>query len=462
MDFPIYHLDFFGDRMLIAFIAVVHVIINHAFAVGAMPLITLMEWWGWRKGDRDMDNLAHRILWVCFIVTTTLGALTGVGIWLSIALVNPSAIGSLIRVFFWAWFSEWVVFVAEVCLILAYFLLWKKWDGVKKLAHIRLGFALSIASWGTMAIIVAVLGFMMDPGAWQAERSFLSAMLNPIYFPQLAFRTPMAMVMAGSLALFLSLFFTRQGGEIRTRAVRIISLWILAWTPLLLAGSLWYRAVIPNFMAKHLSVALGTVQFQSLYDSILLFIGISITVLILVAAWGGMRPASLPRWAWAVPMILVVILTAQFERSREFIRKPYVLGGYMYANGIRVSDYPLLMKEGLLKHAAFASQSEVTPDNQLQAGRDIFLMACSRCHSLNGINSVTDKLADMYGRENPWNADAVDRYMATMFAARPFMPPFPGTVEERKALAEYLVSLQTRGDTAEGAQTVGIPETGKR
>ena len=104
MDFPIYHLDFFGDRMLIAFIAVVHVIINHAFAVGAMPLITLMEWWGWRKGDRDMDNLAHRILWVCFIVTTTLGALTGVGIWLSIALVNPSAIGSLIRVFFWAWF----------------------------------------------------------------------------------------------------------------------------------------------------------------------------------------------------------------------------------------------------------------------------------------------------------------------------------------------------------------------
>ena len=48
MDFPVFHLDFIGNRMLIAVIAVIHVCINHPLAVGAMPLVTAMEWWGHR------------------------------------------------------------------------------------------------------------------------------------------------------------------------------------------------------------------------------------------------------------------------------------------------------------------------------------------------------------------------------------------------------------------------------
>ena len=42
MEFPPFHLDFFGNRMLIGVIAVIHVLINHPLAVGAMPLVTLM------------------------------------------------------------------------------------------------------------------------------------------------------------------------------------------------------------------------------------------------------------------------------------------------------------------------------------------------------------------------------------------------------------------------------------
>ncbi|MCP4661626.1 MAG: cytochrome c [bacterium] len=456
MDFPIFHIDFFGNRMLIAGIAIVHVIINHGFAVGAMPLVAAMEWWGWRTGERRWDDLARRYLWVCFIVTTTVGALTGVGIWFSTSLVNPYAIGSLIRVFFWAWFAEWVVFVTEVCLILAYFLLWKRWDGERKLRHIRLGIALSVASWLTMAIIVAILGYMMNPGAWLVEHRLVAGIFNPIYLPQLAFRTPMAMVMAGALALFLNLFFTAKGSELRHRGTRFVAVWLLVWLPLFCAGALWYRLVIPRFMAEHFSVALGTMQFQNLYSTILWLTGLAFSAIVLVALWGGLRPTSLPRWAWALPMVMVIALTAQFERAREFIRKPYVLGGYIYANGIRVSDYPLLMKEGLLANSTFVSEREVTADNRLRAGKDVFMVACSRCHTLNGINSVPGKLEAMYGKDTSWSPEAVDQYLASMFAARPFMPPFPGTVAERRALAEYLVSLRTRRDVAAGAQTAGI------
>ena len=138
MDFPVFHLDFLGNRMLIATIPVLHVIVNHSLAVGAMPLVAAMEWWGHKKADERWDRLAYRILTVCFVLTTSVGALTGVGIWLSTSLVNPYAIGSLIRVFFWAWFLEWLVFVAEVVCIMIYYLTWKRMRE-KKAAHITVG-----------------------------------------------------------------------------------------------------------------------------------------------------------------------------------------------------------------------------------------------------------------------------------------------------------------------------------
>lgn len=455
MDFPVFHIDFFGDRLLIGFIAVVHVVVSHGFAVGALPLITTMEWWGWRSGDRRWDDLAHRYLWVCFIIATSIGALTGVGIWLSASLVNPYAIGSLIRVFFWAWFLEWIVFVTEVSLILAYFLLWDRWQGERKLAHIRIGVALSVASFLTMAIIVGILGYMMDPGAWRATMTLRSGFFNPIYIPQLVFRAPLAMVMAGVLALFLNLFFTSKGEAFAARATRFVCVWTLVWTPVLAVGCLWYRSVIPGFMAKHFSVALGTMRFDALYSTILTVTTAGVAVIGLAAIVGALRPQWLPRGAWVILMLLALGLIGEFERAREFIRKPYVLAGYMYANGIRVSDYPLLMKEGILANSIYVHKKEITSGNRVRAGKDLFLIACSRCHTVNGVNSIRDKLGNMYGTDAEWDADAIDGYLSRMFATRTFMPPFPGTLEERKALAAYLATLRTRPDIADGAQTAG-------
>ena len=152
MDFPVFHLDFFGNRLLIATIATLHVLINHMLAVGAIPLVAFLEWRGLQSGDRRWDQLAYRLLFVCFVITTSLGALTGVGIWLSTSLVNPHAIGSLIRVFFWAWFLEWLVFVAEVLCIMVYYLTWKTFADRKRL-HIGIGVTLAFFSWVTMAVM---------------------------------------------------------------------------------------------------------------------------------------------------------------------------------------------------------------------------------------------------------------------------------------------------------------------
>ncbi|MEW6335820.1 MAG: c-type cytochrome [Acidobacteriota bacterium] len=454
MDFPVFHLDFLGNRLLFAVIAVTHVWINHALAVGAMPLIALLEWWGHRAKRPEIDRLAHRILTVCFVVTTTLGALTGVGIWLSASLVNPRAIGSLIRVFFGAWFVEWLVFVAEVVAIMAYYLTWERM-AERKRAHIAIGAALAGFSWLTMAIIVAVLGFMMDPGSWTARRTFFSGVLNPVYLPQLAFRTPVAMLAAGLFAMFLTYFFTRRDRDLRHQATRLISLWSLAWLPLAVAGALWYRSVVPEAMLANVPTALATQAFAGWYRTLLVLIVALAAAAALIAAWGAARPAWLPRAALLVPFVLALLLLGTFERVREFVRKPWVIGGYMYANGIRADELPLLHEEGLLPHAAYATVRSVTAQNRRDAGREVFLQACTRCHTATGVNSVVRRLETMYGPRQ-WDRDVVKAYLLSMHTTRSYMPPFPGSDEEAGALADWLAGLRAAPEPVAGAQSAGI------
>jgi mono/diheme cytochrome c family protein len=461
MDFPVFHLDFFGNRLLIATIASLHVLINHMLAVGAVPMIAAMEWWGWRRRDARWDDLARRLLFVAFVVTTSLGALTGVGIWLSTSLVNPAAIGSLIRIFFWAWFVEWTVFVTEVALILVYFLTWKNWGARHKAAHIAVGIVLAVASWLTMAIIVAILGFQMDTGVWTVEQSFRAALLNPVYLPQLAFRTPLAMVTAGFFGLFLTWFFTRGHPDLRIRATRFLSVWTLIWTGPWLAGAWLYYRVVPDAMRSNLPVALGSMRFENQYGTFVWLIAAAVGVCLVVALWGVVLPRRLPGAALLLPALLAIVMLSAFERAREFVRKPYVIASYMYANALRLEDYPFYGEQGLLTRATYGPTAAdgATADGAaegagLEAGEAMFRLACSRCHTTRGVNGVVAKLENLYGRR-PWDPETVGAYLQGMHNARPFMPPLPGTAAERDALARYLVALQARHRTLEGAQTAG-------
>ncbi|MGV3619663.1 MAG: c-type cytochrome [Archangium sp.] len=455
MDLPVFHLDFLNNRMLIAVIAVLHVVINHGMAVGGIPLVAMLERQGLKTGDPTWDTVAYRLLTFFFVITTTIGAMTGVGIWLSASLVNAYAIGSLLRVFFWTWFVEWLVFVTEVVLILFYYLTWKRWVGARKASHARLGLALSLASWVTMALIVSILGFMMDPGSWQSDRTLFSGMLNPIYLPQLAFRTPLAMVMAGAFGLTAMLWSTERGSELRARSVAFISRWTLAWTLPCIGGGWWYARVVPGSMRGNLPVALLTQALEGWAATALWVLGGAGVLIALLMAWGALRPSSLHRWAFVVPSVLAIALLSTFERVREFVRKPYAIGGYLYSNGIRAADYPLLQRDGLLAHATYTSVRDISESNEVVAGREVFNLACTRCHTVDGVNGIRDILAGMYG-DRRWSREVIATYVGAMHNTRPFMPPFPGNEREKQALAAWLAQLQTHRDVIEGAQTTGV------
>lgn len=480
MDFPIFHLDLIGNRALIACIAVLHVIINHGLAVGMMPLIAAMEWYGHKKKDPRWDKLAFKILFVCFIITTTVGALTGVGIWFSASLVNPYGIASLIRVFFWGWFIEWLVFITEVCLILAYYLTWKKWSANgKKVQHIKLGFALGFFSWVTMAIIVSILGFMMDPGNWLTHHSLWNGFTNPIYLPQLGFRTPLALAQAGIIAMFLSLFFIKKGDSFRHDALRALGLWSLCFAPFVMLGGYWYYSVVPESMQANLSVSLLTLQFTEWHDKLLHIMAATVAIIFIVVQVAIFRPNLLPKWVVIIPLLAIIWTTGHFERVREFIRKPYIIGRYMYANGMRVEDYPLLQRDGVLAHATYShpltdeekkltEQEKKTPEgkpltqeeisalfDKFQDGKDVFMNTCSRCHTGQGVNSVNGHFRRMLGT-GTWNKEAVSGWISGMHSAQPFMPPFPGNQKELDALADYLLHLEQNKTPVSGAQKSGV------
>ncbi len=463
MDFPIFHLDFMGNRMLIAVIAILHVLINHSLAVGLAPIVTYLEYRGWKSKSKELDHLANKIMFVGFVVTTSLGAMTGVGIWLSASLVSPASIGSLIRVFFFAWFVEWIVFVTEVVLILYYFLTWKnslKSDEAKK-KHIRIGIALSIFSWITMSIIVAILAFMMDPGSWTQTRNFFHAIFNPVYLAQLAFRTPLAMLMGGAFTLFLTTLFTKKENIARKMGTQIAAIWILTWSIWVIVGSVFYYSVIPDMMVQNLSVAVGTMEFSSWYDSLLIIAGIVCFGVVAIALYALFNQTKVNLALAVLPILLSFSLLTVFERAREFIRKPFVIANYMYSNMFRVAEYPLLKKEGILKYATYVKHSQVTAENKVEAGRDIFMLTCSRCHTSHGINSVVLKFRNMYGGSE-LNSNAMKAYIEGMHNARYFMPPFPGNESEMEALVEYILKTDEYPIATEGAQETGVNITTSR
>lgn len=465
MDFPVFHLDFMGNRMLMAIIAILHVLVNHAIAVGFIPLVTLLEYRGYRckKLNRDSfkewDGFAYKLMFVAFILTTTIGALTGVGIWFAASLANPGSIGSLIRVFYGAWFTEWIVFVLEVVFVMYYFLTWKKSNESlqAKKRHLLFGGFLSVFSWLTMVIIVGILGFMMDPGSWLTDESMITGFTNPVYLPQLMFRTPLAMAMGGTFALFLSFFFLRKKTDTARRAIRLISFWILVWTPYTLIGAYVYYYQVPGFMLGNLPVALTTQNFEQWYDLLLKVIIVSVSVALLIGVSGTIFPLRIPRWFMIIPLFVLFFFLGTFERMREFIRKPYVIGDYMYANALIEDDYPLYKRDGILAHATYVNSKKITEENKLVAGKDVFIIACTRCHTTYGINSVVDKFEVLYGADKPFDVEAMKGFITSMHNVRLFMPPFPGNDQELDALAHYLKQLQEFPESIEGAQVSGTP-----
>jgi mono/diheme cytochrome c family protein len=111
-----------------------------------------------------------------------------------------------------------------------------------------------------------------------------------------------------------------------------------------------------------------------------------------------------------------------FEWFREAVRKPYIIVGYMYGNGIEVADADRYRKEGYLSAISYRSGDD---------GADLFRHACRSCHAMTGYKALKPAF------------DGVDRpFIAAIIKGAHLlkgnMPPFLGTASEADAIAAHI------------------------
>src|SRR5690606_4709884 len=105
-------------------------------------------------------------------------------------------------------------------------------------------------------------------------------------------------------------------------------------------------------------------------------------------------------------------------------------------NGLLEQDREKINEEGFLAHATWAKEKEVTADNRVEAGRDIFVGQCLTCHTIDGWRDSRALGKRLAG----WDEETLKNYNPTMHNVRVAMPPFMGTEEELDALVTYLKS----------------------
>ncbi len=408
--------------MLIALVAVLHVFVSH-FAVGGGAYLVVAETRADRTNDVAMLGYVRRHSQFFALLTLVFGAVTGVGIWFTIGLVSPEATSSLIHTYVWGWAIEWVFFIVEITAAIVYA---KSWDKLDRRTHLAIGWVYFVAAWMSLFIINGIITYQLTPGKWLATHAFWDGFFNPTYWPSLLTRTAMSALLAG---VFGYVTLGREMGATRDKLVRWASLWTLGGALALVAGIYWYFAALPGFSKAYFSAPFTAMKHGPRGG--LTFAAIVITIA-LMALWK-------PRWM-RVPLMAVAVICAlgmmgSGEYMREFVRKPWAIQGFIYANDVRAAEIDPLVKDGAAAHAKFVAVDAKANDY----GRQLFVLECSSCHSIDGYRS-------MRTRVKGWDADFAKEMLAHMDKMRAPMPQFGGNEEDRIALGKYLASLNPPED----------------
>jgi hypothetical protein len=434
MPYLLFQVPYLGNGMIIGLNAVIHVIISHGVAIGFVAMVVIAEYLGVSGGRPAWEDLAARMLKPAVIVITGVGSVTGVGIWFTTSALNARGIGSMLRVFFWPWFIEWIVFTLEVAAILIYYFRWERWSGDRRRYRISFGAAYVALASVSAVLITGILGFMLTSDGWPWSRSFLSAFFNPSFLPQLLLRLGASFTLGALFALAFVSFGRLEMGH-RAQALKLYARILLAAVVPTAASAVWYFTVVPSRFKTHAVFSLLTSHLSG-RPEIFWWANGAALVLLAAALAAGLAGARRTARILVIPAILAACgLVTEYERVREFIRGPYVMPGYMYSNQVLLTEEPYFKEKGLLVNSPWFQLAARPGDRTLEAVY-LFKQSCSSCHTIGGLNDIVDRVR---GR----SLDGIEVILGRTKDLVPFMAPFSGTDAERHTLAEFLYGLST-------------------
>ncbi|MBI4161596.1 MAG: cytochrome ubiquinol oxidase subunit I [Acidobacteria bacterium] len=491
MNYPVWEAP--APGLWIAAVAILHVFISH-FAVGGGLFLVLAEAKARREEDAALLGYCRRFSRFFVLLTLVLGAATGVGLWFTISIVHPGATSALVQTFLWGWAIEWTFFLAEIASALIYFY---GWDRMEPRAHVAVGWIYFATAWLSLAVINGIVSFMLTPGAWIRTRNFWDGLLNPTSLPSLVARTLAAGGLAGIYALFV--VSGDRDPAVKRKVARLAGGWILAMAAAGPISLWWYLEAAMTAgtpvgsilgsggggplaaVRKALTLA-GETGYPAAQRAFLAAAGASILIVLILTLAVLLRPGRFGRIAAGSLLLSGLLAIGGGEWLREDLRKPFVIGYHMFVNGVRLPepgnlpDRPpgspedpftidRLAESGVLAAskwhdlpAEILAGEHPGVEAQERAGREMFKILCSQCHTVDGYNAVRPlvagrtvaaldgilkRMARMTGPDGgplPWS-DWLERGSRLETWRDRRMPPFAGTEAERRALAVYLARL---------------------
>jgi len=442
VNYPFWDIPYLGSGWVIGIIAIFHVMISQ-FAVGGGLYLPLAERKALREGREDWLKELVGYSKFFLILTGVFGTVSGVGIWFAIGLTQPEATSTLIHNFVFGWAMEWVFFMVELITAAVYYYTWNRIDA--KL-HLTVGWVYAGASAATLIIINGILTFMLTPGAtWlgvagtgHEASKFWNAFFNPTYWPSLCLRICVCCSLAGIWALISA---SRIDGSKLPQLKASLVKWSVQWLvpsfvaiPFLM---IWYYMMVPASQQALLSLGVGTIgagTFSAVTRMALIIIITSATIVGVAYYLAYRNPVDFNLSHAVAILLLALMATGAGEYSREMLRKPFVIGHWMYSNGVRVPYALKIDQQGYLAHSEWVWNGANT---NYSRGEAIFRGECGSCHTLDGYRPLRQLLS---GRDSA----SIRNFVVMLHEHKndspysKFMPPMVGTQQDVDDLTNYL------------------------
>lgn len=428
MDLPYYPINDFGPAMkglVIGGVGIFHVFVAQ-FAIGGGFLMCYFQWLAMSRRD-ETAQLARRFLDSYFkflvLISFVIGAVTGVGMWLTTIQISPRTIGLMVDEFHWVWATEWTFFCVEVVAGYAFYRYGKYLADRVRLALLGI---YSVSAWFSLFWINGILSWQLTPGGWPETRSVWSGFFNASFWPSLVFRTVVSLTIAGLIGCVVINAMRNLSREGRTllinRAAHMLA--PMALMPVLGAWYLWSMPADSRSWVLGGSVAMT------------LFFTLSIGASLLIGGYALIGLLTQRLYVNGATATLLVALafgaTAGGEFVREGSRKPYTVRTALFSNSITPDEIAELRRIGSVANDPYPLlDAAAYPNDQLLLGAKVFRFQCAVCHTIDGMNGLTHLAGS-------WTTEQKRMNIAKLQHTKPFMPPFAGNADELEALVQLL------------------------